>query len=103
MPGKRCVAKPTVARWSQVGTDRKARQLNLLTIDLEDWYQLTGCVFQQPSSPRPDFLVVFNRLYDTKADVAFGGWELSDRNLAALERVRFPRSFAPARAAPDRT
>jgi polysaccharide deacetylase family protein (PEP-CTERM system associated) len=39
-----------------VGKDRKAPQLNLLTIDLEDWYELTGAVFQKTSSPRPDLL-----------------------------------------------
>ena len=36
--------------------DGERPRLNLLTIDLEDWYQLTGWVFQRPSSPDPDIL-----------------------------------------------
>ena len=35
----------------------------------------------------PAFLVVFNRLFDPDAGVAFGGWELSDRNLRVLDLV----------------
>jgi hypothetical protein len=31
-----------------------------------------------------DALVVFNRLYDPAAAIAYGGWELSDRNLGVL-------------------
>ena len=33
----------------------------------------------------PAFLVVFNRLFDETRGVAFGGWDLSDRNLRVLE------------------
>ena len=33
----------------------------------------------------PAFLVVFNRLYDPERRVAYGGWDLSERNLRALE------------------
>jgi hypothetical protein len=35
----------------------------------------------------PDFIVVFNRLFDADRGIAYGGWDLSDRNLAVLERV----------------
>ncbi|HEY6784128.1 MAG TPA: hypothetical protein VI159_04210 [Gemmatimonadales bacterium] len=31
-----------------------------------------------------DALIVFNRLFDSEKQVAFGGWELSDRNLRVL-------------------
>ena len=34
-----------------------------------------------------DTLVVFNRLFDSGAGVAYGGWELSDRNLRVLDRA----------------
>lgn len=34
-----------------------------------------------------DTLVVFNRLFDPGARVAYGGWELSDRNLRVLDRA----------------
>lgn len=40
------------------------------------------------SEASPAFLVVFNRLFDPEAGVAFGGWELSDRNLRVLDLVR---------------
>jgi hypothetical protein len=35
-----------------------------------------------------DALTVFNRLWSAERGVAFGGWELSDRNLRVLERAR---------------
>jgi hypothetical protein len=35
-----------------------------------------------------DALVVFNRLWDPVQGLAFGGYDLSDRNLLVLERVR---------------
>jgi len=35
-----------------------------------------------------DALVCFNRLYDEHAQVAYGGWDLSDRNLRALDLYR---------------
>ncbi len=35
-----------------------------------------------------DFLVLFNRLFDTGRGVAYGGWDLSDRNLRVLDICR---------------
>lgn len=35
-----------------------------------------------------DALVCFNRLWDAEARVAYGGWDLSERNLRVLERAR---------------
>jgi hypothetical protein len=35
-----------------------------------------------------DALVVFNRLWDAERGVAYGGWDLSERNLGVLARVR---------------
>jgi dihydroorotate dehydrogenase len=35
-----------------------------------------------------DFLVLFNRLFDPKRGVAYGGWDLSDRNLRVLDVCR---------------
>lgn len=34
-----------------------------------------------------DALVVFNRLFDAERGVAYGGWDLSDRNLRILDRA----------------
>jgi len=45
-----------------------------------------------------DALVVFNRLFDAEQGVAFGGWDLSDRNLRVLDSYRPPPpSSAPYR------
>ena len=45
-----------------------------------------------------DALVVFNRLFDAEQGVAFGGWDLSDRNLRVLGSYRpLPPSTAPYR------
>jgi hypothetical protein len=35
-----------------------------------------------------DLLVCFNRLFDPERKVAYGGWDLSERNLRVLDRVR---------------
>jgi len=35
----------------------------------------------------PAFLVVFNRLFDQDRKIAYGGWDLSDRNLAVLDAI----------------
>jgi len=35
-----------------------------------------------------DALVVFNRLFDDRLGVAYGGWDLSDRNLRVLDAYR---------------
>lgn len=40
-----------------------------------------------------DSLTVFNRLWDADAGVAFGGWDLSDRNLRVLDAA--PRPALP--------
>ena len=37
------------------------------------------------ASGAADFLVVFNRLFDPALQVAYGGWDLSDRNLRVLQ------------------
>ena len=44
-----------------------------------------------------DALVVFNRLFDPVLGVAYGGWDLSDRNLRVLG------SFAPVAGGADRS
>jgi len=38
-----------------------------------------------------DSLVCFNRLWDASASVAYGGWDLSERNLRVLRRAREER------------
>ncbi len=41
-----------------------------------------------------DALVVFNRLFDAERGVAYGGWDLSDRNLRVLETQLTPHASA---------
>lgn len=41
------------------------------------------------------FIVVFNRLYDPRESVAFGGWDLSERNLRVLDMARQARVPIP--------
>ena len=45
-------------------------------------------VLARPAQSQPAFLVVFNRLFDETRGVAYGGWDLSDRNLRVLDLAR---------------
>ncbi len=45
----------------------------------------------------PSFLVAFNRLFDPERKVAYGGYDLSDRNLRVLDLVR-DRALPPISA-----
>jgi len=42
-----------------------------------------------------DALVVFNRLFDETQGVAYGGWDLSDRNLRVLDRAHAEVPVSP--------
>ena len=56
--------------------------VKLMNARFDDAFQLemlTAC-------DTADTLVCFNRLYDTERGVAYGGWDLSDRNLRVLDR-----------------
>ncbi|HEV2494697.1 MAG TPA: hypothetical protein VG204_16665 [Terriglobia bacterium] len=59
----------------------------------------------QPGEERADFIVYANRLFDPqkvfegKAGVAYGGPDLSERNLAVLERFLTAKSRSPQSAA----
>jgi hypothetical protein len=58
--------------------------LKLMNARFDDGFQLE--MLQTASSA--DALVVFNRLWDSAAGLAFGGHDLSDRNLRVLEAAR---------------
>ena len=47
-----------------------------------------------------DALVCFNRLWDPSAGVAYGGWDLSDRNLRVLRSIRVEAAPAGSRSPP---
>jgi hypothetical protein len=49
--------------------------------------------------PAPDFVVAFNRLFDPVRNTAFGGWDLSDRNLRVLALARARLERLPALSA----
>ena len=59
-------------------------QLKLMNARFDDAFQreMLG------SASGADGVTAFNRLFDPAGRVAYGGWELSDRNLDALEAVR---------------
>ncbi len=64
------------------GTDRPVRlALKLMNARFDDSFQLD----MLRASTSADALVVFNRLWDTAQGVAYGGYDLSERNLGVLE------------------
>jgi hypothetical protein len=67
------------------GTGQAVRlALKLMNARFDDAFQLD--MLQAASSA--DTLVVFNRLWDVAAGVAYGGHDLSDRNLRVLQAAR---------------
>ncbi len=60
--------------------------LKLMNARFDDAFQ----VAMIESAAGADALVVFNRLFDAERGVAYGGWDLSDRNLRVLEQATHP-------------
>jgi hypothetical protein len=58
--------------------------LKVMNARFDDAFQLQ----MLEAASEADALVVFNRLWDASAGVAFGGYDLSERNLRALESAR---------------
>jgi hypothetical protein len=58
--------------------------LKLMNARFDDAFQLEMLA----TAGSADALVVFNRLWDPESRVAFGGHDLSDRNLRVLEQAR---------------
>ena len=56
--------------------------LKLMNARFDDGFQLD----MLRAAREADTLVVFNRLFDPTRGVAYGGWDLSDRNLRVLEQ-----------------
>ena len=56
--------------------------LKLMNARFDDAFQ--GAMLAAGSESGADALVGFNRLFDSTQGVAYGGWELSDRNLRVL-------------------
>jgi len=66
--------------------------VKLMNARFDDAFQLD----MMRAASEADALVCFNRLFDAHRGVAYGGWDLSDRNLRVLDRLtpgaspRFP-------------
>src|SRR6266704_1388326 len=58
--------------------------VKLMNARFDDAFQLD----MMKASAGADALVCFNRLFDPKLGVAYGGWDLSDRNLRILNSYR---------------
>ncbi|MDP3911859.1 MAG: hypothetical protein Q8Q14_15855 [Gemmatimonadales bacterium] len=78
-----------ILRWLQEAPDRIRAQapvrlaMKLMNARFDDAFQLE----MMEAARGADALVVFNRLFDPVANVAYGGGELSDRNLRVLQAV----------------
>ena len=57
--------------------------LKLMNAMFDDAFQAE--MVREASDSGADFLVLFNRLFDAEKKVAYGGWDLSDRNLRVLD------------------
>ena len=79
-----------ILRWlrevpSQVRAHAPVRlALKLMNARFDDAFQ----VEMLQAACGADALVVFNRLFDDRLGVAYGGWDLSDRNLRVLDAYR---------------
>jgi len=80
---------PTVLRWlAEVAARVRAAApvrlgVKLMNARFDDAFQLEMI----RATRGADTLVAFNRLFDVERQVAYGGWELSDRNLRVLDAV----------------
>jgi hypothetical protein len=72
--------------------DRVRVALKLMNARFDDGFQ----VEMLDAAGSADALVVFNRLWDEEARVAYGGHDLSDRNLRVLEAARRSRVALPS-------
>jgi len=77
----------------QVAPGRIRLGIKLMNALFDDEFQVDMIeALANNADPAPAFLVVFNRLFDPELGVAYGGWDLSDRNLRVLDlaRTRLP-------------
>lgn len=88
----RAASRQAVLRWLEE-VPRLCRAQAPMTLGLKLMNALLGDEFQTrmlhaAAGSGADFLVLFNRLYDPERGVAYGGWDLSDRNLRVLDAYR---------------
>ncbi|MBI4419699.1 MAG: hypothetical protein HY560_02655 [Gemmatimonadetes bacterium] len=85
-----------VVRWltqvpallGRVAPGRLRMGVKLMNALFDDAFQvdMVRAVVQR-ADPSPAFLVLFNRLFDPTRGIAYGGFDLSDRNLAVLDAL----------------
>ncbi len=91
---ERSRAREAVLRWiREVPALLKRHAGASATVGLKLMNALLGDEFQvemlrAAAESGADFLVLFNRLFDPDRGVAYGGWDLSDRNLRVLDAYR---------------
>jgi hypothetical protein len=84
-------AREAVMRWVRevpALVKRQARLalgLKLMNALFDDDFQVA--MTREALASAADFLVLYNRLFDAERGVAYGGWELSERNLRVLDHV----------------
>src|SRR6266568_3504634 len=64
--------------------------VKLMNARFDDAFQIE----MMNASAEADALVCFNRLFDAARGIAYGGWDLSDRNLRVLETQLTPHASA---------
>jgi hypothetical protein len=69
---------------SAAGTGKVRLALKLMNARFDDAFQ----VEMLEAADSADALVVFNRMWDSRERVAYGGFDLSDRNLRVLQSAR---------------
>jgi hypothetical protein len=90
--------KAQILRWLREVPDRIRAHANvrlamkLMNARFDDDFQLEMVA----AAASADALVVFNRLFDSERGVAFGGSELSDRNLRVLARPSGRQAVGPS-------
>ena len=61
--------------------------VKLMNAEFDDAFQLDMVRTAYDATDAADTLVLFNRLWDRERGVAYGGWDLSDRNLRVLDAL----------------
>lgn len=84
VPGRIREALPAGTGEEERGTGAPVRiALKLMNARFDDAFQIE--MLSEAAGSGADALVVFNRMFDRERGVAFGGWELSDRNLRVID------------------
>ena len=96
---ERAAARDAVLRWIREVPALIRRQapatvgLKLMNALLGDEFQVE--MIRAAVESGADFLVLFNRLFDPDRGVAYGGWDLSERNLRVLDAYRASGAAGP--------